>query len=62
MKYLVTLIETTEHVIEIEADDECLARAFAVIGWRDGCYVDDHARLIDLEATAIDEIPMEDVA
>ena len=62
MKYLVTLIETTEHVIEIEADDECLARAGAVMGWHDGDLIDDRPRLLDLEATAIDEIPMEDVA
>lgn len=62
MKYLVTLIETTEHVVEVEAKNECLARAEAVYGWREGWYVDDRSRLIDLEATEIDEIPMEDVA
>ena len=61
MKYLVTLIETTEHVVEVEADDECLARAGAVMGY-DGCYVDDRPCLLDLEAVEIDEIPMEDVA
>ena len=26
MEYLVTLIETTEHIVSVEADDECLAR------------------------------------
>jgi len=62
MNYLVTLIETTEHIVEVEADDECLARAEAVIGWREGWYVDDDARLLDLEAVEINAIPMEDVA
>lgn len=62
MNYLVTLIETTEHIVEVEADDECLARAFAVIGWRDGDLLDDRPRLLDLEAVEITAIPMEDVA
>ncbi len=62
MKYLVTLIETTEHVVEVEADDECLARAYAVIGWKEGDLLDDRPHLIDLEAVAINAIPMEDVA
>lgn len=62
MNYLVTLIETTEHIVEVEADDECLARASAVYGWKQGWYVDDGARLLDLEAVEINAIPMEDVA
>ncbi|MEL0152506.1 MAG: hypothetical protein VW779_04735 [Halieaceae bacterium] len=62
MNYLVTLIETTEHIVEVEADDECLARAFAVIGWKEGELLDDRPRLLDLEAVEINAIPMEDVA
>ena len=62
MEYLVTLIETTEHIVSVEADDECLARAEAVVGWKEGWYVDDNALLIDLEAVSIIEIPTEDVA
>ena len=62
MNYLVTLIETTEHIVEVEADDECLARAFAVIGWKEGDLLDDRPRLLDLEAIEINAIPMEDVA
>ena len=62
MNYLVTLIETTEHIVEVEADDECLARAVAVIGWKEGELLDDRPRLLDLEAVSITEIPMEDVA
>ncbi|MEL0016260.1 MAG: hypothetical protein VW715_13655 [Rhodospirillales bacterium] len=62
MNYLVTLIETTEHIVEVEADDECLARAFAVIGWKEGDLLDDRPRLLDLEAVEINAIPMEDVA
>jgi hypothetical protein len=62
MNYLVTLIETTEHIVEVEADDECLARAFAVIGWKEGDLLDDRPRLLDLEAVEINTIPMEDVA
>ena len=46
----------------VEADDECLARAEAVVGWKEGWYVDDNAQLIDLEAVEIIEVPMEDVA
>lgn len=62
MNYLVTLIETTEHIVEVEADDECLARAYAVIGWKEGDLLDDRPRLLDLEAVEINAIPMEDVA
>lgn len=62
MNYLVTLIETTEHIVEVEADDECLARAGAVMAWHDGDLIDDSPRLIDLEAVSIIEVPMEDVA
>jgi hypothetical protein len=62
MNYLVTLIETTEHIVEVEADDECLARAYAVIGWKEGELLDDRPRLLDLEAVEINAIPMEDVA
>lgn len=62
MEYIVTLIETTRHVVVVEADDECLARAHAVIGWREGWLVDNSPRLLDLEAVQIDEIPTEDVA
>jgi len=62
MNYLVTLIETTEHIVEVEANDECLARAFAVIGWKEGDLLDDRPRLLDLEAVQIDVVPTEDVA
>jgi hypothetical protein len=62
MEYLVTLIETTEHIVSVEADDECLARAGAVMGWHDGDLLDDRPRLLDLEAVSIIEVPMEDVA
>lgn len=62
MEYLVTLIETTEHIVSVEASDECLARAYAVIGWKEGDLLDDRPRLLDLEAVSINEIPMEDVA
>lgn len=62
MEYIVTLIETTEHIVQVEADDECLARAYAVIGWKDGDLLDDRPRLLDLEAVEITAIPMEDVA
>ena len=58
MNYLVTLIETTEHIVEVEADDECLARAYAVIGWKEGELLDDRLRLFDLEAVEINAIPM----
>lgn len=62
MEYLVTLIETTEHIVSVEADDECLARADAVIGWHDGDLIDNRPRLLDLEAVSIIEVPTEDVA
>lgn len=56
MKYIVTLLETTRHVVEVEETDECMARAFAVIGWREGWLVDDSAELIDIEAIQIDAV------
>ena len=62
MEYIVTLIETTRHVVMVEADDECLARACAVMGWHDGDLLDDRPKLLDLEAVQIDEVPTEDVA
>lgn len=62
MKYLVTVIETTEHVLEVEANSECLARSTAVYGWQQGWFVDPCARLVDLEAVSINIIPEEDVA
>lgn len=62
MKYLVTLIETTEHVVEVEAKDKCLARSTAVYGWQQGWFVDPCAHLVDLEAVEIITIPEEDVA
>jgi len=62
MEYIVTLIETTRHIVMVEADDECLARAHAIIGWREGDLLDDRPRLLDLEAVQIDVVPTEDVA
>jgi len=59
MEYVVTLIETTRHVVMVEADDECMARAEAVIGWKEGDLLDDQPRLIDLEAVQIDAMPAE---
>ena len=60
MEYVVTLIETTRHVVAVEADDECMARAEAVIGWKEGYLLDDRPDLIDLEAVQIDAVPAED--
>ena len=62
MKYLVTLIETTEHIVEVEAKDDCLARSTAVYGWQQGWFIDPCARLLDLEAVELNVIPEEDVA
>lgn len=62
MEYIVTLVETTRHIVAVEADDECLARAYAIIGWKEGELVDDWPKLLDLEAVQIDEVPTEDVA
>jgi hypothetical protein len=59
MEYVITLIETTRHVVSVEADDECMARAEAVIGWKEGDLLDDRPRLIDLEAVQIDAVPEE---
>lgn len=62
MKYLVTLIETTEHIVEVEAKDDFLAKLTAVHDWQQGWLVDPCARLLDLEAVEINVIPEEDVA
>lgn len=59
MEYVITLVETTRHVVSVEADDECMARAEAVTGWREGWLVDDRPELLDLEAVQIDAVPME---
>lgn len=59
MKYRVTLVETTRHVVVVEADNECTAQAEAVAGWRDGWLVDDRSQLLDLETVKIDAVPTE---
>ena len=59
MKYIVTLVETTRHVVVVEADDERTAQAEAVAGWRDGWLVDDRSQLLDLETVQIDAVPTE---
>jgi len=59
MEYVVTLIETTRHVVMVEADDERMAREEAVIGWKEGDLLDDQPRLIDLKAVQIDAVPAE---
>ena len=62
MKYLVTLIETTVHTVEVEAKDKVRARISAEDGWCNGWLVDDNPHLIDLMVSEIIEIPVEDVA
>ena len=62
MEYIVTLVETTRHVVIVEADNEILARASAITQWCEGDLCDDNPLLLDLDAVQIDEVPMEDVA
>jgi hypothetical protein len=62
MEYIVTLVETTRHIVMVEADNKILARASAIQGWCEGDLLDDQPRLLDLDAVQIDEVPMEDVA
>jgi hypothetical protein len=62
MKYLVTLIETTSHVVEVEASSDMRAKAEAHYGWMQGNLLDDRPRLENLEVVQLDIIPEEDVA
>jgi hypothetical protein len=62
MKYLVTLIETTVHTVEVEAKDKVRAGISAEDGWCNGWLVDDNPHLVDLMVSEVIEIPMEDVA
>ena len=62
MRYLVTLIETTSHVIEVEASSDMRAETKARYGWMQGDLLDDRPRLENLEVVQLDIIPEEDVA
>ena len=53
--YRVTLKEETEHVVLVEAANKSEARDEAVLGWKEGWYVDDRAMLIRLKPIACSE-------
>lgn len=47
--FAVCLMETTEHEVHVEANNESEARDEAVRGWKEGWYVDDGAVLVSLK-------------
>ena len=47
--FAVCLMETTEHLVHVEADNDSEARDEAVRGWKEGWYVDDGAALVSLK-------------
>lgn len=62
MKYLVTLIETTAHTVEVDSTNKVIAGVVAQNGWCDGLLVDSNPNMVDLMVGEVIEIPMEDVA
>ena len=62
MEYIITLVETTRHVVMVEADSAHLAEARAKLEWLDGELLDDRPELLDLECVQVDEVPTDDVA
>ncbi len=62
MKYLVTLIETTAHTVEVDARNKVIAGVVAQDLFCDGVLVDNNPNMVDLMVGEIIEIPMEDVA
>ena len=47
--FTVCLMETTEHLVHVEANNESEAREEAVRGWKEGGYVDYEAVLVSLK-------------
>ena len=47
--FAVCLMETTEHLVHVEADNDSEARDEAVRGWKEGEYVDDRPELVSLK-------------
>jgi len=62
MKYLVTLIETTAHTVEVDSKNKVIAGVVAQDRWCDGLLVDSNPNMVDLMVGEVIEIPMEDVA
>ncbi len=56
------MVETTRHVVMVEADSAHLAEARAKFEWLDGELLDDRPKLLSLECVQIDEVPTDDVA
>jgi len=62
MEYIITLVETSRHVVMVKADSAHLAEARATLEWLDGELVDDRPKLLSIECVQVDEVPTDDVA
>ena len=59
MEYIVTLVETTRHVVLVESDDNIGLEIKARAQWIEGLAVDDKPELLHLEVTEVTAVPEE---
>jgi len=59
MEYIVTLVETTRHVVLVESDDNIGLEMKARAQWIEGTAVDDNPRLEHLEVVEVTAVPEE---
>jgi len=59
MEYIVTLVETTRHVVLIESDDNIGLEMKARAQWIEGLAVDDKPELLRLEVIEMTAVPEE---
>ena len=62
MEYIVTLVETTQHVVVVESDDNIGLEMKARVQWMEGLAVDSDPRLLHLEVVEMKPVPEEFVA
>ena len=62
MEYIVTLVETTSHVVVVQSDDDIGLEMKARAQWIEGTAVDSNPRLEHLEVIDITPVPEEFVA
>jgi len=59
MEYIVTLVETTRHVVLVESDDNIGLEMKARAQWIEGLAVDDKPELLRLEVIEMTAVPEE---
>lgn len=62
MEYIVTLVETTRHVVLVESDDNIGLEMKARVQWLEGLAVDSRPTLLHLEVAEMTPVPEEFVA